>query len=119
MKLSNPFAQYVRDLWFPEHYWCGDCGHSDRPIELHHIYGRESNSAYNSIPLCKKCHDAISFDGESKKEQYVMYASDWLNDHNYEPRTNDEYFLNRTARGNPAAQEVVQDHARQRESHLS
>lgn len=108
MNLSHPFPQKVRDLWFPEHTWCGDCGrsYSHCPIELHHIYGREkhgdlSTSPLNSIPLCKKCHAAISIDGDAKAKKYVAYAIGWLESLHYELTEKDRTFYLQTQGRNP------------------
>lgn len=64
MKLSNPFPQEVRLLFF-DVYWCFLCGRSDRGLELHHIWGRISGSALNACPLCKDCHDSILHNQET------------------------------------------------------
>lgn len=109
MKLSHPFSQKTRDLWFPEHTWCGDCGraYSKCPIELHHIYGREkhgdlSTSPLNSIPLCKDCHARIAIDGEAKARKYVAYAIGWLEYKSYELTEKDRTFYRKTQGGDPS-----------------
>jgi 5-enolpyruvylshikimate-3-phosphate synthase len=98
MNLSHPFSQKTRDLWFPEHTWCGDCGvaYSKRPIELHHIYGRISSSVINSIPLCKLCHANVAIGKTDKEKKYVAYTLGWLESINYELTTKDRAFYNQT-----------------------
>lgn len=39
-------------------------------LELHHILGRVSDSAFNSAVLCKKCHDRI---GHSREEHQKIF----------------------------------------------
>jgi len=69
MELNNPFPQSVR-LLFLYVYGCFQCGRSDRGLELHHIVGRSSNSAFNACPLCKDCHSKIRHSQE--EERYLL-----------------------------------------------
>jgi hypothetical protein len=65
MNLANPFSTKTRLLFLYE-YACWLCGRSDLGLELHHIYGRISNSPYNAAVVCMECHSHM---GHSKTEQ--------------------------------------------------
>lgn len=70
MKLANPFPQSVRIL-FLYCYQCFACGRSDRGLELHHIVGRSSSSAFNAIPLCPYCHSKV---GHTEDEERYLFS---------------------------------------------
>ena len=57
MKLRNPFSEETRNLYLWNHE-CWVCGRNT-VSELHHIWGRISDSALNSAPLCKECHTTL------------------------------------------------------------
>jgi len=66
--MKNEFEDRVR-LAFIDQWECGECGQNGcgtGGLELHHIKGRESNSALNGIVLCKSCHSHI---GHSSQEE--------------------------------------------------
>jgi predicted nucleic acid-binding Zn ribbon protein len=63
LNLRNPFPEYVRLLYL-YNYECFECG-SNKNLELHHIFGRISASAFNACPLCHNCHEAIKHDFET------------------------------------------------------
>jgi hypothetical protein len=66
--MRNEFEDRVR-LAFIDQWACGECGENGTRtggLELHHIKGRESNSALNGIVLCKECHSHI---GHSSQEE--------------------------------------------------
>jgi hypothetical protein len=65
MNLKFPFSLLTRSLYLYE-YCCWQCGRSDKGLELHHIYGRISNSPYNAAVVCLECHGHM---GHSKTEQ--------------------------------------------------
>ena len=55
MKLQNEFSVETRELfiWNKKCFKCGDYGWD----VLHHVMGRESNSAFNACPIHNfKCH---------------------------------------------------------------
>jgi len=52
---KNPFSDEVRSLFLFETS-CWKCGRSDVGLELDHIWGRKSNSAYNAFLICRICH---------------------------------------------------------------
>ena len=53
--MRNEFPKDVKEIFYRSRH-CLQCGRVDLPIELHHIVGRESNSAFNCIRICKDCH---------------------------------------------------------------
>lgn len=57
MELKNSFSDSTRAL-FMDCYACFKCG-SNQNLELHHIFGRISNSPFNAAPVCRNCHDKI------------------------------------------------------------
>lgn len=59
MNLSNPFPLEVKVLYLYRTD-CTKCG-SNRILELHHILGRISASAFNACLLCRNCHNSISY----------------------------------------------------------
>lgn len=75
MKLQNPFPEKVRLLYMD--YWacflCGFNGWNRGGLEIHHILGRVSDSAFNSSCLCGYCHKRI---GHTKEEhQKIFYQT--------------------------------------------
>lgn len=91
MKLKNRFNDKTREL-FMYHYGCGECGRSDRGIELHHILSTVSNSPFNCIPLCPQCHEELGR-LEPLKKKWLHYTAEYLIDQKgYEPNENDVEF---------------------------
>lgn len=72
MKLQNPFDLRVRllylDCW--KCWFCGQNGQQSGGLEIHHITGRDSKSAFNSSCLCKDCHNHI---GHSQEEEQKLF----------------------------------------------
>lgn len=66
MKLDNPFPNEVRLLYL-YCYSCFNCGRSGAGLELHHITGRDSDSAFNACPICNLCHPHITHTHEEEK----------------------------------------------------
>lgn len=91
MKLNNPFPDEIRNI-FLYVYACFKCGRSDRGLELHHITGRDSDSAFNACPLCKDCHAKIGHTQSEEKELYG-YTKDFLMSERYNPIEKDWQFL--------------------------
>lgn len=91
MELNNPFSQEIRNL-FLYVYSCFKCGRSDRGLELHHIVGRSSNSAFNACPLCVICHGKI---GHTEKEEGELFliTLNFLLLSKYQPIEKDYNFL--------------------------
>ena len=75
MKLQNPFPNKVR-LLYTGHwscFLCGSNGWNRGGLELHHILGRVSDSAFNSSCICGYCHRGI---GHTQKEhQKIFYQT--------------------------------------------
>lgn len=91
MQLNNPFPQETR-LLFLYVYACFKCGRSNRGLELHHITGRDSSSAFNACPLCHDCHVAILHTQEVEKELF-NYVMEFLIRERYQPTEDDYTFL--------------------------
>ena len=91
MNLSNPFPDQVRQLYLYT-YACADCGRSDRGLELHHIYGRVSGSAFNSIPLCTFCHSKASHN-DTDHLRFIKKTISFLISIKYQWRKIDYEFL--------------------------
>jgi hypothetical protein len=87
MKLQNPFPLRVRVLYLYV-YSCFSCGRSDKGIELHHIFGRESAAAFNAIPLCKDCHGHVGHT-DTEHERYFFLNIEYLLGQRYEPQEDD------------------------------
>jgi hypothetical protein len=66
--LRNPFPLRVRLLYLYE-YSCIECG-SNQNLELNHIFGRESSSAFNASLLCRKCHSHVGHSQEEHKRLF-------------------------------------------------
>lgn len=62
-------------------------------LELHHIKGRISDSAFNACPLCKECHGKV---GHTQEEHSFFFRRNFqfLFLNNYPPIQNDFDFLN-------------------------
>ena len=87
MQLQNPFPLNVRWLFFDCRFMCFMCGANGWKrggMELHHITGRDSDSAFNAAPLCKVCHDAIKHTQEEERE-LTSHTLQWLQDQKYQP----------------------------------
>src|ERR1035437_836633 len=74
MKLNNPFPDEVRWLFAGVwKCWLGGCNGQDRGgLEIHHIYGRVSDSAFNASVLCGKCHGHV---GHSLEEHRGLFLT--------------------------------------------
>lgn len=94
MRLSHPFSEQTR-LLFLYCYKCGECGQNGSQtggLELHHIYGRVSSSAYNAIVLCKWCHNRVCHN----LDEHVRYSQrtiGYLGNHAYQRTEEDNEFL--------------------------
>lgn len=88
MNLSNPFPLEVKVLYLYRTD-CTKCG-SNRILELHHILGRISSSAFNACLLCRKCHNSISY-----KEAPVLFQLNlrFLYTTEFQPTADDIEFL--------------------------
>ncbi len=91
MKLDNPFSDNTRNI-FLYVYACFQCGRSDQGLELHHITGRDNNSAFNACPLCKVCHSKI---GHTNSEERALFkiVINFLVKENYKPVESDYDFI--------------------------
>lgn len=90
MKLKNNFNDNVRNL-FTHHWYCILCG-SNQMLELHHILGRISDSAFNAAPLCHECHSHIGHTQEEHK-QIFSYSFPLLHRLRFRPHQDDINFL--------------------------
>lgn len=91
MKLKYDFPQKVRNLYLYQ-YSCFLCSRSDQGLELHHILGRVSDSAFNSSCICSKCH---SYMGHTREEHQniFFYTLKFLHDVKFKPEDKDLDFL--------------------------
>jgi len=85
--LRNPFPYEVRMLYFYV-YACFNCGQSNRGIELHHVFGRESPAAFNACPLCRFCHDKVT-NSEEERARFFFKNQEFLLANNYKPKDED------------------------------
>lgn len=94
MQLQNPFTLSTRllyiDCW--QCWMCGGNGQDVGGLEIHHITGRDSNSAFNSSCLCKKCHTTIEHTHEREAELFLKTLM-YLYNIEYMPTTKDYAFL--------------------------
>jgi len=94
MILQNPFPLEVRllyiDCW--RCWLCGENGSRKGGLEIHHIMGRISDSAFNSSCLCKDCHSHM---GHSQEEECKLFGItlEYLYDIEYKPTEKDYEFL--------------------------
>ncbi len=94
MILKNPFLLRVRVL-YAYNYECWECGQNGTQtggMSLHHIVGRSSASAFNSAPVCGKCHTHM---GHTVKEQRFLFdkTQQYLLKEKYEPVEEDWDFI--------------------------
>ncbi len=68
MNLKFPFPEEVRNLYLYT-YSCCLCG-SNQMLELRHILGRISDSAFNSAVVCHECHSKM---GHSTEEHQRVF----------------------------------------------
>lgn len=92
MKLKNNFPEEVRNLYLYV-YTCCLCG-SNEMLELHHLLGRISDSAFNSALVCNECHSHM---GHSTEEhQHVFsYSFPLLHNLGFKPKQKDIDFLDK------------------------
>lgn len=73
MLLSNPFPLEVRLLYLG--HWrcflCGSNGWERGGLEIHHILGRISGSAFNSSCLCNYCHSHMGHSQEENRKIFL------------------------------------------------
>jgi len=67
---------------------CFNCGRSDKGLELHHIFGRESPAAFNACPLCRVCHAAVTNSNE-ERARFFFKNVEFLLDNHYELQPDD------------------------------
>jgi len=94
MKLAHGFSNDVRNLYLYHTacFLCGCNGWGRGGLELHHIMGRVSSSAFNSSCLCGACHSHM---GHSKEEHQRIFTETirFLKDIRYKPTDEDWQFL--------------------------
>lgn len=90
MHLRNPFPIEVRVLYLYS-YECWKCGRNQN-LELHHILGRVSSSAFNSAPLCHNCHEHILHTKEERRFLFEKTVA-FLVKEGYEPTKEDWDFI--------------------------
>lgn len=101
MKLKNPFTIETRELFRDVHN-CWQCHSNGQEsnntgLELHHIYGRISASAFNASPLCGNCHRQVTH--TSKERVYLVVKTiNFLRKKGYSIQQEDVDFLASTGR---------------------
>jgi len=89
--LLNPFSEKTREL-FIWNYTCWETGLS-LPLELHHIYGRISNSPLNAAPLSREAHERGDIHSRSKRTKYLNKTIKFLDAQGYKLTKKDKEFL--------------------------
>lgn len=94
MKLQYPFPSEVRNLYL-YNYECWNCGRNGTTsggLEVHHILGRVSDSAFNSSVLCHECHELVS---HSRSEHQFLFSKTarYLHENGFKPSDDDLLFL--------------------------
>lgn len=96
MKLQNPFSQTTREL-FRDCWECWECGENGQRtggLELHHITGRDSHSAFNGAILCKGCHEHATHTN-AEEAKYTLVTMKYLRSRGYTPTEYDLDHLKR------------------------
>lgn len=96
MHLSNPFPDEVRNLYLYCYscLLCGGNGSQVGGLELNHIFGRVSGSAYNASVLCHECHSHVGHTPEEHAQLFLLNAK-FLTEIKYEPTSDDLIFIDR------------------------
>jgi len=94
MILSNPFPNEVRTLYLYSHscLLCTGNGNGVGGLELNHIFGRVSGSAYNASVLCHECHSHVGHTQEEHAKLFIMNAK-FLAEIGYKPTAEDKIFI--------------------------
>lgn len=94
MNLKNPFSQRTRSLYIGVWYcWiCGGNGTQNGGLELHHIMGRNSASAFNSALLCHGCHEKMCHNQEEERMLFLITLK-FLLEMRYIPTEEDVKFI--------------------------
>lgn len=74
---------------------CFDCGKAGG-LELHHIFGRVSNSVFNAYPICRKCHQKGSVGSWEQSKLKFLDIFEFLHKEGYKPNKKDMVFLEDT-----------------------
>jgi len=94
MQLKNNFSLEVRLLYLYEFSCClcGSNGNGRGGLELHHILGRISDSAFNSALVCNGCHSTM---GHSREEHQRVFSKSFpvLHRLGFKPQDDDIEFL--------------------------
>lgn len=94
MKLLNPFSQRVRLLYLGV-WTCWLCelnGNNRGGLELHHILGRISGSAFNSALLCGYCHQHMGHT-RAEHQRLAFRTAKFLHSSFYKATDEDLVFL--------------------------
>ena len=91
--LLNPFTERTREL-FIWNYSCWQCWKS-KPLTLHHIYKRISNSPLNACPICQDCHEKGDIHSAEKREKYLTKTIKFLKEQDYKMTKKDIEFLSK------------------------
>ena len=97
MKLQYDFSPETRALFYGV-YACADCSQNVN-LQLHHIFGRISDSPLNAIILCESCHKLVT-GTRGEKVRYFLHTLDYLRRNalqgltgHYKLTENDENFI--------------------------
>mgnify|MGYP003529154572 FL=1 len=71
---------------------CGSNGNTRGGLELNHIFGRVSSSAFNASLLCHECHSHIGHTQEEHSQLFFLNAK-FLVENNYQATDDDKVFL--------------------------
>jgi 5-methylcytosine-specific restriction endonuclease McrA len=71
---------------------CFDCGKGG-DLELHHIFGRVSNSVFNAYPICRKCHQKGNVGSWEQGKLKFLDTFEFLHREHYKPNKKDIKFL--------------------------
>lgn len=96
MRLNFNFPVSVRKLYLG-HWACFLCGRNGSGVgglEIHHILGRVSDSAFNSSCLCRRCHEKICHNRDEHRRIFLATYR-FLRGIKYQPNDGDWAFLER------------------------
>ena len=94
MQLRNPFPPEVKLLYLGcwRCWLCGANGQTKGGLDIHHIMGRISNSAFNSSCLCRECHNNVLHTKEVESKLFLITLV-YLQDVGYVPVQKDWDFF--------------------------
>lgn len=88
---TNDFSDDTRELFRYRHE-CWECNYN-KNIDHHHIFTRISDSPFNLAPLCRKCHQSVTYDFPNRKKYLLKTFKHIMENTDYDINERDREFF--------------------------